>query len=54
MVSFLSPRTLQELGGRSKWESAVYPSGLSKQTPRLSVGAGLGPDQLRHSVRICV
>ena len=45
---------LREIGGRSKSESAVYPYGLSGQTPRSSVGTGLGPDQLRRSVRICV
>ena len=31
---------LQEIGGQSKWESAVYPCGLSRQTPRLSVDTG--------------
>ena len=45
---------LREIGGRSKSESAVYPYGLSRQTPRSSVGTGLGPDQLRRSVGICV
>ena len=38
----------------SKSESAVYLYGLSRQTPQLSVGTGLGPDQLRRSVRICI
>ena len=45
---------LREIGGRSKSESAVYPYGLSRQTPRSSVGTCLGPNQLRRSVRICV
>ena len=45
---------LQEVSGQSKSESAVYPYGLSRQTPRSSVGTGLGPDQLRRSVGICV
>ena len=45
---------LREIGGRSKSESAVYPYGLSRETPRSSVGTGLGPDQLRRSVGICV
>ena len=40
-----------EIGVRSKLESAVYPYGLSRQTPRSSV---LGPDQLRRSVGLCV
>ena len=37
---------LQEIDGRLKSESAVYPYGLSRQT-RSSVGTGLGSDQLR-------
>ena len=45
---------LREIGGRSKSESTVYPHGLSRQTPRSSVGTGWGPDQLRQSVGICV
>ena len=45
---------LWEIGGRLKLESAVYPYRLSRQTPRSSVGTGLGPDQLRRSVGICV
>ena len=45
---------LREIGGQSKAESAVYPYGLSRQTPRSSVGTGLGPNQLRRSVGICV
>ena len=38
---------LWEIGGQSKSGSAVYPCGLSRQTPRSSVGTGWGPDQLR-------
>ena len=45
---------LREIGGRSKLENAVYPYRLWRQTPRSSVGTGLGPDQLRRSVGICV
>ena len=43
-------------GDRSKlaMESAVYPYGLSRQTPRSSVDTGFGPNQLRQSVGIFV
>ena len=44
---------LREIGGQSKLESAVYPHRLSRQTPQLSVGTDLGPNQLRRSVGIC-
>ena len=45
---------LREIGVRSKSESTIHPNGLLRQTPRSSVGTGLGPDQLRRSVGICV
>ena len=45
---------LREICGRSKLESAVYPYGLSRQTPRSSVDTGFGPNQLRQSVGIFV
>ena len=40
---------LQEIGGRSELKSAVYPYEVSRQIPQLSVGTGLGPDQLSRS-----
>ena len=54
-VSYICPAEvshLQEIGRQSKSESAVYPCRLLRQTPWSSVG--LGPNQLRRSVRICV
>ena len=37
---------LWEVSGRSKSESAVYPYGLSRQTPRSSVGMGPSIDSM--------
>lgn len=37
-----------------RWTIEIRERGLTIQTPRLSVGTGLGPDQQRRSINLCI